>query len=228
MSLKPSFGRKLNPDGFSPVDLALQNGHHQTVKRLIEIDSDLLRVQGKGRIAPLHYVAKTGDFQLLAEFLLACPASIHDLTIQRQTAVHIAVTNRRFAAFRVLLAWLQWEDKEYVLSWKDEEGNTVLHIAAKTNQPQVARLLTNTVNVNAMNLMGLTALDLVDRLPNENQVMTSEITNILLRNKAKRVSSLAKVDSTVADIITLKWPFYPKCARTFFFCNGTAIVQRHA
>ncbi|KAA8525986.1 hypothetical protein F0562_007914 [Nyssa sinensis] len=141
MSLKPSFGRKLNPDGFSPVDLALQNGHYMTVRRLIELDGELLRVQGRQRITPLHYVAEKDNIYLLDEFLLACPTSIQDLTIRRETAVHIAVRNSRFEAFRVLLEWLEWEGQEEILKWQDEEGNNVLHVAAYTNQPKAYSLL---------------------------------------------------------------------------------------
>ncbi|XP_059639175.1 ankyrin repeat-containing protein At5g02620-like [Cornus florida] len=85
--LMPSFGRKLNPDGFSPLHLALRNGHAETVIRLINIDSDLIRVQGKEGITPLHYVAEKNDFSLLAEFLCACPASVQDLNVRGETAV---------------------------------------------------------------------------------------------------------------------------------------------
>ena len=52
MKLKPSFSRKLNPDGFSPIHLALQNGHGELVCRLLEIDGKLFTCQRKGRYHP--------------------------------------------------------------------------------------------------------------------------------------------------------------------------------
>lgn len=55
MSLKPSLARKLNPEGFSPLDLALRNGYVDTVRKFVRYDCDLIRVQGKERITPLHY-----------------------------------------------------------------------------------------------------------------------------------------------------------------------------
>ena len=35
MSLKPSFARKLDPNGFSPIHRALQNGHIELVRQLL-------------------------------------------------------------------------------------------------------------------------------------------------------------------------------------------------
>ncbi|KAF3630370.1 Ankyrin repeat family protein [Capsicum annuum] len=135
ISLKPSY-----TDGLSPLDLALRNGHRETVSRMVQVNPELIRVKGKRRITPLHYVAQTDDVDLLVEFLLAYPASIEDLTICDDTAVHIAVKNRKEKSFNVLLGWLQRTDYSDLLDWKDEAGNTVLHVAASTNQPQACFL----------------------------------------------------------------------------------------
>ncbi|KAL7202880.1 hypothetical protein ACSBR1_034356 [Camellia fascicularis] len=90
----PSFGKKLNPQGLSPLDLALQrreclspsdqdlrNRITSTISRLINFDKELIRVKGRESFTPLHYVAEKGDHDLLAEFLLTCPESIMDRTI---------------------------------------------------------------------------------------------------------------------------------------------------
>ncbi|PPD77822.1 hypothetical protein GOBAR_DD25273 [Gossypium barbadense] len=42
MNLKPSFARKLNQDGFSPMHLAFRNGHPKRMLRLLKIDNDLV------------------------------------------------------------------------------------------------------------------------------------------------------------------------------------------
>lgn len=137
MSLKPSFSRKLNPDGFSPLDLALQNKRTETVRQLVKVDHRLIRVQGRGRFTPLHHVAGNGEVDLLAEFLVACPESIQDVNIYGETAVHIAVRKREIGALEVLLGWLKRTGKEEMLNWRDEKGDIVLHVAASTNQYQV-------------------------------------------------------------------------------------------
>ncbi|XP_059643723.1 ankyrin repeat-containing protein BDA1-like [Cornus florida] len=204
ISLKPSFGRKLNPDGLSPLHLALRNGHTETVIRLVNIDSELIRVQGKERITPLHHVAARNEFNLLAEFLCACPASINDLTVRGETAVHIAMRNGSLESFKVLLGWLHKFNNQELLNWKDEDGNTVLHIAASTNQLQVVKLLiSNKVDKIARNLEGKTALDSSEG--------NEEVRNILVRAGALKASippkctSLAHFMSSVKLYKKLLW-----------------------
>ena len=41
MGLKPSFAWKLNPDGFSPIHLALQNGYIKLVRKLLQFDESI-------------------------------------------------------------------------------------------------------------------------------------------------------------------------------------------
>ncbi|XP_059441856.1 uncharacterized protein LOC132174181 [Corylus avellana] len=177
MRLKPSFSRKRNEDGFTPVHLALQNNKTEVVRQLLDVDQDLVRAQGKEGVTPLHYVALTGNLVLLAEFLNVCPKSIKDVTIRRDTAFHIALKNNKVDAFNILMKWYEKtrfndvlasqnkQDKNVLLSGygnllnsKDEEGNTLLHIAVSQNQPKVVRRLLNNVGVtiNSENLEGCT------------------------------------------------------------------------
>ncbi|XVE69097.1 hypothetical protein DITRI_Ditri09bG0123100 [Diplodiscus trichospermus] len=46
-SLKPSFTRKLNQQGLSPIHLALEKEHKELVLNLMEYDKDLVRVKAK-------------------------------------------------------------------------------------------------------------------------------------------------------------------------------------
>ncbi|KAF5929891.1 hypothetical protein HYC85_000086 [Camellia sinensis] len=98
MNLKPSFGRKLSSDGLSPLHLALQNRHFETLRQLISFDKELICVKGRESITPLHYVAQENESQLLAEFLCDCPAAIEDRTFCGETALHIAVKRLNSAA----------------------------------------------------------------------------------------------------------------------------------
>ncbi|KAK4338186.1 hypothetical protein RND71_042673 [Anisodus tanguticus] len=150
LSLKPSFGRKLNSDG-----------HVETVKRLIKHDPQLIRVQGRERITPLHYIAETENINLLGEFLYACPASINDLTLRGETALHVAVKTSKLNCVLVLVEWLQRTNNREILKLKDENGNTVLHTDVSTNQLQIVNLLIkNMKNITEKNAQGLTALDI--------------------------------------------------------------------
>ncbi|XP_022736677.1 ankyrin repeat-containing protein BDA1-like [Durio zibethinus] len=197
-TLKPSLALKLNHIGLSPMHLALQNGHIHTVRGLITIDPELIRVKGRGRFTPLHYVAGTEELDLLAEFLSVCPGSIEDLTVRCETAVHVAVKNHKSRAVNVLVGWLKRVNKEEILNWKDEDGNTILHITACTNQPEVMKSIIRNVNVNAKNLQDLTAMDICL----QHELQQTEVGDILRSAKAKRASSLATFTISLANYLS--------------------------
>ena len=148
MRLKPSLVSKPNPDGFSPLHLALISEQIEMVRRLLQVDGDLVRAKAKEGMTLLHYAVITGDhLDLLVEFLSICPHSIEEVTIRNETALHIALKYNKLEAFKLLVGWLKknrcknsmfWERK--VLNWKDGEGNTVLHVAISKNQPQACSL----------------------------------------------------------------------------------------
>ncbi|KAF8038715.1 hypothetical protein BT93_B1304 [Corymbia citriodora subsp. variegata] len=144
--LKASFAQKLNRGGYSPMHLALQNKHYHTMRALMTLDPKLVRVHGRGGITPLHFVAgEIGGneqesvelLELLAEFLSTCKSSIEDLTNQCETAVHIAIRTGNIEAFKVLFGWLKLVNLTEILDWKDQYGDTVLHIAASERQPEL-------------------------------------------------------------------------------------------
>ncbi|RID45853.1 hypothetical protein BRARA_I02548 [Brassica rapa] len=147
LTVQPSLATKLTWQGFTPVHLALQNNH-----------------TGTRRITPLHHVARTGDAESLSELLFACSSSIEDLTIKCETAVHIAVKNQQLMAFKVLLGWLKRANMKEILDWKDEDGNTIFHIAASINQTEneyLARHLSKDLSFieKQNNLLGLSNLN---------------------------------------------------------------------
>ncbi|MED6137761.1 hypothetical protein PIB30_067996 [Stylosanthes scabra] len=136
MRLKPSFGWKLNEHGFSPIQLALQNNKHNVVRRLVEINKDLVRVKGREGITPLHFVCQSGDSEdnitLLIYLLKSCPNCIEDVNVRNETALHIALLSGNLIAFRELAVDL---------------------------------LMRTVVDINARNLKNETALDLAEAHP---------------------------------------------------------------
>ncbi|KAK2389785.1 hypothetical protein P8452_27314 [Trifolium repens] len=144
MMLKPSFAWKLNPQGFSPIHVAMQNNQTMMVYRFVNLNKDLVRVQGRESMTPLHFASQIGEVDLLTKFLFVCPESIKYLTVRRETALHIAVKNQQYEALQVLVRWLTQNDKEgaekmekEILNRRDEAGNTILHISALSSEPQV-------------------------------------------------------------------------------------------
>ncbi|TYG77611.1 hypothetical protein ES288_D03G208200v1 [Gossypium darwinii] len=135
IKLYPFLSNKLDPNGWCPFHVALLNYQIATVD-----------------LTSLHLVVEFLDgiqHNLLREFLAVSPLSITDTTNQGQMALHIAVNKGNTEALKNAL---YWEHK--VLNWKDENGDTVLHVAA------VKLLLNCNIKVNARNLHSYTAVDI--------------------------------------------------------------------
>ncbi|XP_048140877.1 ankyrin repeat-containing protein BDA1-like [Rhodamnia argentea] len=182
-TLKPPFARKLNRGGYSPMHLALQKKHYGTVRALMTLNPELVRVRGRGGITPFHFVAgEKGDnanenvelLELLAEFLWA-KSSIEDLTNQCEIAVHVALKNHNLEGFKVLFGWLKRVNLTEILDWKDQDGNTVLHIAILKRQPEIINLLIGHVKVNVKNFQGETALDIFRANPTSDQDLAKKL-----------------------------------------------------
>ncbi|KAF7134272.1 hypothetical protein RHSIM_Rhsim08G0165600 [Rhododendron simsii] len=168
LRLKPSFGRKLNPDGLSSLHLALINHKFDTVTRLIKLDKELIRVKGKQGETPLHFIARTEDINAdqqqrvlddrinadqqqkklddhrvntLSEFLFACPNSIEDLTNQDETALHIAVRTKNESAVEIILGLIRRINERRLLANKDDKGDTALDLAVENSQFEMMKLL---------------------------------------------------------------------------------------
>ncbi|KAK3433602.1 hypothetical protein EUGRSUZ_L00144 [Eucalyptus grandis] len=200
-TLSPPFARMLNPEGYSPMHLALQHGQYQTVRALMNFDPELIQVYGRGRITPLHYVAeKEGDeeLELLAEFLCACKSSIEDLTSRCETAVHIAVKNHNLKAFKVLFGWLKRVYLTEILNWKDEDGNTVMHIAVSGEpQKEIILALHESVDLDVKNLQGKTAREILQDYGKmsgiEGSVVRSPTCDLSLSNNVLLLFSMPKI-----------------------------------
>nr|POE68281.1 ankyrin repeat-containing protein bda1 [Quercus suber] len=221
MRLKPSFARKPNQDGFSPIDLALLNGHTKMVHQLLHVDQDLVRVRGRENMTPLHHVAKgnlkldceekrNDKLDLLIEFLSICPDSITDVTTQNETALHIALQNDQIESFKALVGWLasHWSQnasdyERKILNWKDDEGNTVFHIAASKNHTEAVRHLfawSNEVDIKIKNEKCETALGIL-----KTQTGNSGMRKMQIRVVAPKGSSIT-TDSSYAHYLRP-----PKC-----------------
>ncbi|XVE69061.1 hypothetical protein DITRI_Ditri09bG0119400 [Diplodiscus trichospermus] len=175
MSLKPSFARKLNQEGLSPIHLAVKKGHKELVLYLMENAKDLVRVKGKKGETPLHYVItreENSGIQLLPRFLEDCPDSIRDLTVENQTALHIAVRNNKEGALKILCNMLS--NTNYcrdVVNQKDRNGDTALHIAARDNRHEMIKLLLKCkADKHATNQADVTALDIAQQHNNRESI----------------------------------------------------------
>ena len=118
------------------MHLASANGHLEIVRELLKVDRRLCQLEGKEKKNPLHYAATKGKVDVVSEMLLACPECVEDMTVQKETALHLAVKNSQHEAVKVLLTWVREMKREDILNLKDEQGNTILHLATWKKQRQ--------------------------------------------------------------------------------------------
>ncbi|KAF8412910.1 hypothetical protein HHK36_000882 [Tetracentron sinense] len=191
-NLKPSFAKKLNQDGLSPIHLASAMGDVGMVKELLTTGGrELCLLKGKEKRTPLHIAVMYGRIDVINVLMDEFPKALEDLTVSKETALHLALKYQQFDTFKLLLDWVKELNTRDVVNLKDNEGNTALHLAITSRAPRQADpymikdLICNFVSgvtVNAMNANNQTALDVLLQLPGEYR----EIQDILGRAKAKR------------------------------------------
>jgi len=78
--------------------------------------------------------AEVGNFGFLSELISAHPSLIWDVNSKYQTILHIAVLNRHASIFN-LVHQIGYTKGIIVTYVDDDEGNTILHLAAKLAPP---------------------------------------------------------------------------------------------
>ncbi|ESQ55731.1 hypothetical protein EUTSA_v10027198mg [Eutrema salsugineum] len=151
-----------NRDVYERLDNAAEVGDIETLYQLIAEDPNVLRGHYDKvpfRETPLHIAARNGQSHFAMELMTLKPSLALKLNTSGLSPMHLALQNNHIRT--VLLGWVKRVNREEILDWKDEDGNTVFHIAALTNQTEVMKLLRGTVKVNAKNLDGKTAMDIL-------------------------------------------------------------------
>ncbi|XP_022751715.1 ankyrin repeat-containing protein BDA1-like [Durio zibethinus] len=209
LSQKPGFAKVLNSKGYSPLHLACANGHVDIVKELLKIDGEtdheLCRRKDKKGRTPIHLAVIKGRDRVVAALILACPDSVREVTDRGETILHLTVKSENGCKrLRGLLEG--FEDKE-MLNWKDDEGNTVLHLAAARKQHEVLKFLLEQpeLDVNAVNSNKLKALDILGEGPNQSN--DQEVVQMLHlasmpKPDSQALTELSQANDAVIDVDT--------------------------
>ncbi|PIN18739.1 hypothetical protein CDL12_08590 [Handroanthus impetiginosus] len=154
--------RQLNYDGLSPLHTAAAIGNLEIVREILKVDLGLCLLRGRERKIPLHTATVKGKVSVVRELLLACADSVEAMTSRGETALHLAVKYYQFDVLSDLMEHVKRFGKVEVISKKDEEGNTILHLAAAKKQHEVFNLVLgempaesiSKIEVNSLNKMG--------------------------------------------------------------------------
>ncbi|XWS17305.1 hypothetical protein CRYUN_Cryun33cG0056000 [Craigia yunnanensis] len=209
LSQKPGFAKVVNSKGYSPLHLACANGHVEIVKELLKIDGEtdheLCRQKDKKGRTPMHLAVIKGRDRAIAALILACPESVREVTDRGETILHLTVKSE--IGCKMLRGLLEgFKDKE-MLNWKDEEGNTVLHLAAVRKQHEVMKflLVQPELDVNAVNSNKLKALDILLKGPkqsNDQEIVQMLHLASMPKPDNQAVTEQSQANDTVIDVDT--------------------------
>ncbi|KAL4339770.1 hypothetical protein GQ457_08G034700 [Hibiscus cannabinus] len=138
LRLRPQFAKEVNKDGFSPLHMAAANGHIEIVRELMNVDPKLCSAEGREKKTPFHFAAMKGRVDVIHEMLGRYGECLESVTVQKETALHLAIKNSQFEAIKVMVDWIVRMKKEEILNLKDEQGNTILHLATWKKQRQAS------------------------------------------------------------------------------------------
>lgn len=156
---KPVFGGS-DDLGRRPIHIAAATNSPELIEWLLdqgvaEID-DPIEATG---LTPLHIAAKAGSSEAI-RVLIKRSANTQRLTALGRSSLHTASEHGNAAAAITLLENMGIQDRAELISMKDEDANTPLHLAARSGHIEVAVALLNAgANVTAKNQEGLTPSD---------------------------------------------------------------------
>ena len=139
LKIKPELALELDSKGSSSLHLAAANGNAGIANRLMEIAPEMCWWRDGHDMNPLHVAAVKGNEAVLKEMLrldaFVAAARLH----HRQTVLQLCVKHRQLGTLKVLLEELG--DGGDLVNAKDDDGETLLHFAVRTNQLEVILLI---------------------------------------------------------------------------------------
>ncbi|KAL1551781.1 ankyrin repeat-containing protein-like protein [Salvia divinorum] len=156
----PELALGLDSNSSSSLHIAAARGDVGIVKRLLAIAPEMCWWRDGHDLNPLHVAAVKGNESVLEEMLRLDSFAAAARLDRGQTVLQLCVKHRQLGTLKVLV-----EALGDLVNAKDDDGETLLHFAVRTNQPEILELLKesgNKVQRLTKNSAGKTALDVLN------------------------------------------------------------------
>ncbi|GLU18156.1 hypothetical protein SLE2022_344710 [Rubroshorea leprosula] len=145
---KEDWIEKLNNDGLGAIHMASAKGSAEIVKELLDKESGQSQLRSTDGRRALHFAVLSESEGVLGELTSRIQRDqfVSYLTDENEPILHYALKKNRVRSFMHLLKLLQEknlndEEIRSFLNVKDDDGDTVLHIATARRQIEVLKLL---------------------------------------------------------------------------------------
>lgn len=134
LNRKQELATELDSEGSPPLHLASTKGYTEMVKELLRSNPDICGFTDKDGRTPLLLATMKGLVDVIKELIQTKPTVIRVWVDRGETILHVCVKHNHLEALKLLVDSVT--DDEFVYS-KDDDGNTVLHLAATMKQVEV-------------------------------------------------------------------------------------------
>ncbi|KAK3041728.1 hypothetical protein RJ639_000652 [Escallonia herrerae] len=167
LSRKPELAGAVDSRGWTALHVASAKGYVEIARELLLVSPDSCLMLDRGGRSALHLAAIKGRVRVLSELVRVKPEVTRVLTGGGETCLHLCVKYNRLEGLKALVDGAA--KKEVFVNWKDQGGNTILHLAVAKKQIEIIKylLVETEVDVNARNGNGFTALDVLSRGPRD-------------------------------------------------------------
>lgn len=131
---KPELAGALDSRKASPLHLAAAKGYLDIVLKLVSFNPEMCFARDIDGKNPLHIAAIRGNVNILKELVKVRPQAALILMERGVTILHACVNYNQLESLRLLVEIRN--DHEFVNS-KDDNGNTILHLAVLEKQVEV-------------------------------------------------------------------------------------------
>ncbi|XP_031112771.1 ankyrin repeat-containing protein NPR4-like isoform X1 [Ipomoea triloba] len=182
---KPQLTKELNSKHSSPLHLAAAKGHVDVVRALVLADPGMCKGRDRDGLTPVHLAAMKGRVEVLKELIdaISCRSGLVDMMgvdNERlgESILHMCVKHSQLEALKIVVEMIGDGGGGFV-NCRDSFGNTILHLAVADKQFETVKylLMHTTIEVDAQDLIGLTATDILLQTRNDN------IAQLLIHNQ---------------------------------------------